>query len=53
MPNSNDVDLFPSPVHLIDHNVVPDYESPQIRIDTFREAPAQQWMFGQSLDAIK
>lgn len=53
MPDRDHGYRLPSLVHLIDHEVAPDYEPPQTRIDLLREAPAQERLFGQNLGPIK
>ena len=51
--NRNDIDYLPSVVHMIKHDVVPNYEPPQIRIDPFQEASPQARMFGQGFDSVE
>jgi hypothetical protein len=53
VPDGNDPDRLTILVQLIDHDVAPDHEPPQARIDLVREAPPQKGVFGEGLDTVK
>jgi hypothetical protein len=53
VPNGNDPDRLSNFVQLVDHDVVPDHEPPQVRIDLIRKAPAQERVFGQGLNTLE